>query len=858
MEQRPKRRCVARRSALPSAAHYVGYVEDDETPEMIMRKFEEMERLLAARRKQTESDAATGSQVPREVSHGSLTAAHAGDSHARSAVGVHGIGHATPAAADLHATAGLPQQIQPTQQACVPSHAPSASAARASTASAADATQSAPDAARHPSGAQTALQPQQQEAHGAAACPHAQALGGSAAGSEQPQGVTSSEDGVLDESLLLEVFKATSIYSVKSALAHNAPLMVGSGPQGSTVTTRTRSGVGASTQQQQGGSLGAPPRPHPFTYVSGAHRGAGASGSGSGQEQDDGTTGEVWGQWSDEDDWNDGGTCDVSEGWDSELCEQLRGFWEDEEDEAMLMGSSRGHGEQAGAGKDGDNGSGDEDGWGGGKSSRGARRCGGGRARRAGGGSRTQGPFPWLHGGLMPEPHGGTSYEPSNSSYMGRGAVGAAAAGSTGAPGGHVSGSQVSQAVDVWDVKNRVWRRARAPPGWCDAHSWLGMPPALVRSVCGRNAQQACAGTVSQRAVQQQALQQQAEQPQVVQSQPCKGATAPSGQPQTVAGGASWDSAATHVTSDGTAQMGMPQAASAPSFSQSVTPSASQTQTVSQTQQPLPQQAPVRLQSDTGTPATQPAASAQRPIKIKIKVRSAPTAPTLLPPARPAGSLQPPPQPPGQPPQPPQPPIHQSLQPTPLPRPPQPPLPPRPPHQQPTPQHPAAPMASNSSLPGQQPHTSTPSQPQPISYKPRSASAPGPIPPLPHPSPETAVMIHTPDVTTYNFTRLLHARHCTPFELVVINPGWEQQVQKLGENSNELNGAPLQGAHQLQGAAATQAAQLLAQQRRQQAKQGPQTKGHGDNSDDSDEDEEEIDITPRSVGTSCGPWLPPA
>lgn len=37
---RPKRRCVARKTAVPSAVHYVGYVEDDETPEMIMRKFE--------------------------------------------------------------------------------------------------------------------------------------------------------------------------------------------------------------------------------------------------------------------------------------------------------------------------------------------------------------------------------------------------------------------------------------------------------------------------------------------------------------------------------------------------------------------------------------------------------------------------------------------------------------------------------------------------------------------------------------------------------------------------------------------------------------------------------------------------
>ncbi|GAX82521.1 hypothetical protein CEUSTIGMA_g9948.t1 [Chlamydomonas eustigma] len=46
---RPKRRCVQNRAA-PSAIHYVGYVEEDETPEMIMKKFEEMERILSGSR----------------------------------------------------------------------------------------------------------------------------------------------------------------------------------------------------------------------------------------------------------------------------------------------------------------------------------------------------------------------------------------------------------------------------------------------------------------------------------------------------------------------------------------------------------------------------------------------------------------------------------------------------------------------------------------------------------------------------------------------------------------------------------------------------------------------------------------
>ena len=43
--KRPRRHCASRRTAAPSAVHYVGYVEDDETPEMIMKKFEELEKV---------------------------------------------------------------------------------------------------------------------------------------------------------------------------------------------------------------------------------------------------------------------------------------------------------------------------------------------------------------------------------------------------------------------------------------------------------------------------------------------------------------------------------------------------------------------------------------------------------------------------------------------------------------------------------------------------------------------------------------------------------------------------------------------------------------------------------------------
>jgi hypothetical protein len=53
--RRPKRRCVQNKAA-PSAVHYVGYVEEDETPEMIMKKFEEMERILSGSRASCSSE----------------------------------------------------------------------------------------------------------------------------------------------------------------------------------------------------------------------------------------------------------------------------------------------------------------------------------------------------------------------------------------------------------------------------------------------------------------------------------------------------------------------------------------------------------------------------------------------------------------------------------------------------------------------------------------------------------------------------------------------------------------------------------------------------------------------------------
>ena len=46
---RPKRRSArSKQTAAPSAVHYVGYVEEDETPEAIMKKFEELEKVCSA------------------------------------------------------------------------------------------------------------------------------------------------------------------------------------------------------------------------------------------------------------------------------------------------------------------------------------------------------------------------------------------------------------------------------------------------------------------------------------------------------------------------------------------------------------------------------------------------------------------------------------------------------------------------------------------------------------------------------------------------------------------------------------------------------------------------------------------
>ena len=61
-QSRPKRRCnrdTATREGenMPSSVHYLGYVEDEETPDMIMRKFKELEKVQAASNHRIDSQA---------------------------------------------------------------------------------------------------------------------------------------------------------------------------------------------------------------------------------------------------------------------------------------------------------------------------------------------------------------------------------------------------------------------------------------------------------------------------------------------------------------------------------------------------------------------------------------------------------------------------------------------------------------------------------------------------------------------------------------------------------------------------------------------------------------------------------
>lgn len=64
--RRAKRRCARGSrfaSSVPSAVHYVGYVEDDETPEMIMAKFAELEKIKQTREEAKATTAEEGAET---------------------------------------------------------------------------------------------------------------------------------------------------------------------------------------------------------------------------------------------------------------------------------------------------------------------------------------------------------------------------------------------------------------------------------------------------------------------------------------------------------------------------------------------------------------------------------------------------------------------------------------------------------------------------------------------------------------------------------------------------------------------------------------------------------------------------
>ena len=131
-DRRSKRRCVTTKSLVPSAVHYVGYVEDGETPEMIMKKFEELQRIQEAAQTRQRDDVGSG-----------------------------------PAPSGQHGTSAV---------------GPSGSVADAD--------------------------------------PEGEGQPGTSRGQPQGQGGPG-DDGGLDEASLLEVFKQTSIFNVRAALADN-------------------------------------------------------------------------------------------------------------------------------------------------------------------------------------------------------------------------------------------------------------------------------------------------------------------------------------------------------------------------------------------------------------------------------------------------------------------------------------------------------------------------------------------------------------------------------------------------------------------------------------------------------------
>ncbi|GIL58618.1 hypothetical protein Vafri_13634 [Volvox africanus] len=178
-DRRPKRRCVAAKAqqVVPSAIHYVGYVEDDETPEMIMKKFEELERIQKA------------AEVRRQQQQ-----QHAVESQPQTVAGI--------------SNPDLRHSDVTIAGSTAPAEGTSGAAARSD--------DSAPQC---PVGGLSDLQP--------VAYPAGQQPGSMVV--ESPNGdepcagavMGDAEQTLLDEEALLEVFRQTSIFNVRSALLTN-------------------------------------------------------------------------------------------------------------------------------------------------------------------------------------------------------------------------------------------------------------------------------------------------------------------------------------------------------------------------------------------------------------------------------------------------------------------------------------------------------------------------------------------------------------------------------------------------------------------------------------------------------------
>ena len=82
-DRRPKRRCARRATA--NETLYVGYVEDNETPEMIMKKFEALDKVRG-RREGKGGTTARGVATRFSTDASSARAARGAAAHASAAV----------------------------------------------------------------------------------------------------------------------------------------------------------------------------------------------------------------------------------------------------------------------------------------------------------------------------------------------------------------------------------------------------------------------------------------------------------------------------------------------------------------------------------------------------------------------------------------------------------------------------------------------------------------------------------------------------------------------------------------------------------------------------------------------------